>query len=381
MPASKPRADRAGSVAGWPGDAAGCRGHRRRVGATASRVLNGSAGWSGRNWPTGWCGRPKSLRYVSNGLPRRCRATSTVVGADRARGGRPVLLAIAPARCGWPAEHDLLTMMASTFANPDREIDYVLPGCGRTGRAAAAVGSGFTSALITERAARRRSPVVAGGGRVACVVSTRSRSTTCSGEPPGAEQAASCCRAGAPAIGVVKRATGADHRWPNRLGRIPLDTVRAAGVECRIGRWSAATSPGTAVTPACSSWAQHYPRSRRVRVERPDGVGVMAAAARRSSGRRAEDVYGGRLRPTSGRAGRHPHAHHRPPPRWRRWASAHRLLLDDPPAAAHAADQSRGGGPRQHRPAPNRIRSRRLRRSPRPHHAAPPNHRRPHHRR
>jgi LacI family transcriptional regulator len=200
--------------------------------ATASRVLNGSSRVVGPELAERVLRAAKSLRYVSNAPAQAlARATSTVVGLIVHAVDDPYFAAIAAGAMRVAAEHDLLTMMASTFRDPDREIDYVARLRAHRARGVLLVGSGFISPSVIERVREELSAFVAGGGRVACVGQHSIPFDTVLPENRrGAEQAARLLVAlGHRRIGVIsgppELTTVAD-----RLGGF-LDTLRAAGVE------------------------------------------------------------------------------------------------------------------------------------------------------
>jgi LacI family transcriptional regulator len=233
MPASKTPAERA-SV-GLPvgpvtlQDVADTAGVSR---ATASRVLNGSSRVVGPELADRVVRAAKSLRYVSNAPAQAlARATSTVVGLIVHAVDDPYFSAIAAGAMRVATEHDLLTMMASTFRDPDREIDYVSRLRAHRTRGLLLVGSGFTDPSIADRLYEEISAFAAGGGRVACIGDHSIPFDTVLPENRrGAEQAAKLLLAlGHRRIGVVSgppELTTVAHRLAGFL-----DTLRAAGVE------------------------------------------------------------------------------------------------------------------------------------------------------
>ncbi|HEY3604185.1 MAG TPA: LacI family DNA-binding transcriptional regulator, partial [Sporichthyaceae bacterium] len=233
MPASRSRADRPGVVPQGSlvtlQDVANSAGVSR---ATASRVLNGSARVVGPELADRVLRAAKLLRYVSNAPAQAlARSTSTVVGLIVHAVDDPYFSAIAAGAMRVAAEHDLLTMMASTFRDPEREIDYVSRLRAHRARGVLLVGSGFTSTSITDRLHEEIAAFVAGGGRVACVGEHSIPFDTVLPENRrGAEQAARLLLAlGHRRIGVVSgppELTTVEHRLAGFR-----DTLRAAGVE------------------------------------------------------------------------------------------------------------------------------------------------------
>jgi len=200
--------------------------------ATASRVLNGSSRVVGPELADRVVRAAKSLRYVSNAPAQAlARATSTVVGLIVHAVDDPYFSAIAAGAMRVAAAHDLLTMMASTFRDPDREIDYVSRLRAHRARGLLLVGSGFTDPSIVDRLYEEISAFAAGGGRVACIGDHSIPFDTVLPENRrGAEQAAKLLLAlGHRRIGVVSgppELTTVAHRLAGFL-----DTLRAAGVE------------------------------------------------------------------------------------------------------------------------------------------------------
>ncbi|WP_445189485.1 LacI family DNA-binding transcriptional regulator [Pseudonocardia sp. Cha107L01] len=233
MPASKSRVDR--PVVTGPGglvtlqDVADSAGVSR---ATASRVLNGSSRVVGSELADRVHRAAKVLRYVSNAPAQAlARSTSTVVGLIVHAVDDPYFSAIAAGAMRVAAEHDLLTMMASTFRDPEREIDYVSRLRAHRARGVLLVGSGFTATSITERLHEEIAAFAAGGGRVACIGEHSIPFDTVLPENRrGAEQAAKLLLAlGHRRIGVVggpPELTTVAHRLDGFR-----DTLRAAGVE------------------------------------------------------------------------------------------------------------------------------------------------------
>jgi len=292
MPASKPRADRGGGAPGGPvtlQDVADTAGVSR---ATASRVLNGSARVVGPELADRVVRAAKSLRYVSNAPAQAlARATSTVVGLIVHAVDDPYFSAIAAGAMRVATEHDLLTMMASTFRNPDREIDYVSRLRAHRARGLLLVGSGFISPSITARLHEEIAAFVAGGGRVACVGEhSIPFDTVLPDNRRGAEQAAKLLLAlGHRRIGVVSgppELTTVAHR----LGGF-LDTVRAAGVEVPDRAVVGGDFTRDGGYAGMLELAQHYPEVTAVfALNDPTAVGVMAALREELGRRVPEDV-------------------------------------------------------------------------------------------
>jgi len=277
MPASKSPAERAS--AGSPvgpvtlQDVADTAGVSR---ATASRVLNGSSRVVGPELADRVVRAAKSLRYVSNAPAQAlARATSTVVGLIVHAVDDPYFSAIAAGAMRVATAHDLLTMMASTFRDPDREIDYVSRLRAHRARGLLLVGSGFTDPSIADRLYEEISAFAAGGGRVACIGDHSIPFDTVLPENRrGAEQAAKLLLAlGHRRIGVVSgppELTTVAHR----LGGF-LDTLRAAGVEVPVVGGDFTRDGGYA---GMLELAQRMPEVTAVfALNDPTAVGVMAA--------------------------------------------------------------------------------------------------------
>jgi LacI family transcriptional regulator len=291
MPASKTPAERA-SV-GLPvgpvtlQDVADTAGVSR---ATASRVLNGSSRVVGPELADRVVRAAKSLRYVSNAPAQAlARATSTVVGLIVHAVDDPYFSAIAAGAMRVATEHDLLTMMASTFRDPDREIDYVSRLRAHRARGLLLVGSGFTDPSIADRLYEEISAFAAGGGRVACIGDHSIPFDTVLPENRrGAEQAAKLLLAlGHRRIGVVSgppELTTVAHRLAGFL-----DTLRAAGVEVPERAVVGGDFTRDGGYAGMLELAQRMPEVTAVfALNDPTAVGVMAAL-RDELGRRVPD--------------------------------------------------------------------------------------------
>jgi LacI family transcriptional regulator len=156
-------------------------------------------------------------------------------------------------------------MMASTFRDPEREIDYVSRLRAHRARGVLLVGSGFTATSITERLHEEIAAFAAGGGRVACIGEHSIPFDTVLPENRrGAEQAAKLLLAlGHRRIGVVSgppELTTVAHRLDGFR-----DTLRAAGVEL----------PEHAIVAGDFTRDGGY--AGMIELNDPTAVGVMAA--------------------------------------------------------------------------------------------------------
>lgn len=149
----------------------------RRAGvslATASRVLNGTT-------PV----RPdlrervlvaaSELAYAPNAHAQAlARASSQSIGLICHDVSDPYFAAISRGVALAAAEHDMLVMLASTFRDPAREIDYVAMLRAQRARAILLIGSGFEDRAWERAISAELDPYVRAGGRVAVLSRHRS---------------------------------------------------------------------------------------------------------------------------------------------------------------------------------------------------------------
>jgi LacI family transcriptional regulator len=199
--------------------------------ATASRVLNGSSRIVGSDLADRVMRAARSLRYVSNAPAQAlARSRTTVVGMIVHAVDDPYFSAIAAGAMRVAADNDLLTMLANTFRDPEREIDYVARLRAHRALGLLLVGSGFTDESLTGRLTEQLTDFAANGGRVACV---RHQSlpfdTVLPENRRGASQAAELLLAlGHRKIGILSGPSGLS-TVEHRLGGF-RDTLHAAGV-------------------------------------------------------------------------------------------------------------------------------------------------------
>jgi LacI family transcriptional regulator len=255
--------------------------------ATASRVLNGSSRVVGSDLATRVLRVARDLRYVSNAPAQAlARATTTVVGMIVHAVDDPYYSAIASGAMRVAAEHDLLTMLASTFRDPDREFDYVARLRAHRARGVLLVGSGFTSGARTERLGEELAAFAAGGGRVACVRENPwPYDTVLPDNRRGAAQAAELLLAlGHQRIGVVSGPDGltaVEHRLDGFR-----DTLRDAGIALPARAVVGGDFTRDGGYAGMLELAEQYPELTAVfALNDPTAVGVMAAL-REELGRR-----------------------------------------------------------------------------------------------
>jgi LacI family transcriptional regulator, galactose operon repressor len=138
--------------------------------ATASRVLNGSARSVTADSAARVLRAARELGYVSNGPAQAlARSTTSVVGLIVHEVDDPYFSAIAAGAMQVAAAHDLLTMLASTFHDPQREIDYVQRFQAQRVRALLLAGSNTLDPDHNARLDQALSQFTASGGRVAFI--------------------------------------------------------------------------------------------------------------------------------------------------------------------------------------------------------------------
>lgn len=138
--------------------------------ATASRVLNGSERTVGDELRERVLAAAVELRYASHGPAQAlARATTTIVGLIVHDVRDPYFSAIAAGAMRVARDDDLMVMLASTFRDPELELDYLERLRVQRARAILLVGSGTVNRTFTQRLADTARAFEDGGGRVVCV--------------------------------------------------------------------------------------------------------------------------------------------------------------------------------------------------------------------
>jgi LacI family transcriptional regulator len=136
--------------------------------ATASRVLNGSSRVVNADLATRVGRAAAELRYVSNGPAQAlARSTTSMVGLVVHEVDDPYFASLAAGAMRVATGRGLLTMLAATFRDPDREIDYVQRLQAQRVRALLVTGSGRSD--NGSGLGRALAEFEDGGGRVALV--------------------------------------------------------------------------------------------------------------------------------------------------------------------------------------------------------------------
>jgi LacI family transcriptional regulator len=162
--------------------------------ATASRVLNGTtqvrAGLRERVLAAA-----ADLAYAPNAHAQAlARASSQAVGLICHDVSDPYFATIARGVTRAAAEHGLLVMLASTFRDPAREVEYIAMLRAQRARAILLIGSGFEDRDWERAMSAELEPYIRAGGRVAVVSRHRSlRVDTV--QPENREGAAALARA------------------------------------------------------------------------------------------------------------------------------------------------------------------------------------------
>lgn len=247
--------------------------------ATASRVLNGSSRIVGSELAERVMRAARDLRYVSNAPAQAlARSRTTVVGMIVHAVDDPYFATIAAGAMRVAAEHDLLTMLANTFRDPEREIDYVARLRAHRALGLVLVGSGFTDPGLTERLSEQLTDFVETGGRVALV---RHQSlpfdTVLPENRRGAAQAAELLLAlGHRKIGILSGPDGLS-TIEHRLAGF-RDTLRAAGVDVPDDAIVAADFTRDGGYAGMLELDQRHPELTAVfALNDPTAVGAMAA--------------------------------------------------------------------------------------------------------
>ncbi|GAA4081467.1 LacI family DNA-binding transcriptional regulator [Actinomadura miaoliensis] len=169
----------------------------RRAGvslATASRVLNGTAQVRA-DLRERVLAVAAELAYAPNAHAQALASSSSkAIGVICHDVSDPYFAAISRGVMRTAAEHDLLVMLASTFRDPDREIEYIAMLRAQRARAILLIGSGFEDRAWERAMAAELDPYMRAGGRVAVVSRHRSlRVDTV--QPQNREGAAALARA------------------------------------------------------------------------------------------------------------------------------------------------------------------------------------------
>ena len=142
--------------------------------ATASRVLNGTAQVRA-DLRERVLAAAAELAYAPNAHAQAlASASSKVIGVICHDVSDPYFAAISRGVMRTAAEHDLLVMLASTFRDPYREIEYVAMLRAQRARAILLIGSGFEDRSWERAMSAELEPYVRAGGRVAVVSRHRS---------------------------------------------------------------------------------------------------------------------------------------------------------------------------------------------------------------
>lgn len=138
--------------------------------ATASRVLNGGKRIVGDATASRIRRAATELGYVSNGPAQAlARSTTTVVGLVVHEVDDPYFASIACGAMKVAAQHGMLTTLANTFHDPEREIDYVRRLQAQRVRGLLLAGSGVLTAGHADALGEALSSFAIGGGQVALI--------------------------------------------------------------------------------------------------------------------------------------------------------------------------------------------------------------------
>ncbi|WP_425551123.1 LacI family DNA-binding transcriptional regulator [Actinoallomurus vinaceus] len=162
--------------------------------ATASRVLNGTTQVRA-DLRERVLAAASALAYAPNAHAQAlARASSQSIGLICHDVSDPYFAAIARGVTRTAAEHGLLVMLASTFRDPAREVDYVAMLRAQRARAILLIGSGFEDREWERAMSAELDPYLRTGGRVAVLSRHRSlRVDTV--QPENREGAAALARA------------------------------------------------------------------------------------------------------------------------------------------------------------------------------------------
>ncbi|RSN51901.1 MULTISPECIES: LacI family DNA-binding transcriptional regulator [Actinomadura] len=142
--------------------------------ATASRVLNGTSQVR-TDLRERVLAAAASLRYTPNAHAQAlASASSTSVGVICHDVSDPYFAAVARGVMTTAAEHGMLVMLASTFRDPAREVEYVAMLRAQRARAILLIGSGFEDREWERSLGAELEPYQRTGGRVAVLSRHRS---------------------------------------------------------------------------------------------------------------------------------------------------------------------------------------------------------------
>ncbi|WP_262401704.1 LacI family DNA-binding transcriptional regulator, partial [Actinomadura sp. CNU-125] len=142
--------------------------------ATASRVLNGTSQVR-TDLRERVLAAAASLRYTPNAHAQAlASASSTSVGVICHDVSDPYFAAVARGVMTTAAEHGMLVMLASTFRDPGREVEYVAMLRAQRARAILLIGSGFEDREWERSLGAELEPYQRTGGRVAVLSRHRS---------------------------------------------------------------------------------------------------------------------------------------------------------------------------------------------------------------
>jgi LacI family transcriptional regulator len=147
--------------------------------ATASRVLNGSDRTVGERLRRRVLAAAAQLGYRANPHAQAmARGATNIVGLVVQDLADPYFSAIADGVMRRSEQRGLVTVLASTRRDPEREIEYVAAFHAQRAQAVIIVGSRTTDRELTARLAKEVAGYVESGGRAACVSQNRLRSNT-----------------------------------------------------------------------------------------------------------------------------------------------------------------------------------------------------------
>src|SRR4051812_16305719 len=147
--------------------------------ATASRVLNGSDRTVSERYRRRVLAAAGQLGYRANPHAQAmARGASNIVGLVVHDLADPYFSAIADGVMRQCEQRGLVTVLASTRRDPEREIEYVAALRAQRARAVIIIGSRTHDRVITARLAKEVAGYAESGGRVACVSQNRLETNT-----------------------------------------------------------------------------------------------------------------------------------------------------------------------------------------------------------
>jgi LacI family transcriptional regulator len=147
--------------------------------ATASRVLNGSDRTVSERYRRRVLAAAGQLGYRANPHAQAmARGASNIVGLVVHDLADPYLSAIADGVMRQCEQRGLVTVLASTRRDPEREVEYVAALRAQRARAVIIIGSRTHDRVITARLAKEVAGYAESGGRVACVSQNRLETNT-----------------------------------------------------------------------------------------------------------------------------------------------------------------------------------------------------------